>query len=109
MSSPIGRAVTGLLSSFPGTKLVEGLFIVPTSATALPVGGMTQPGACWMWNADPTNFITVFNGSTGAPVIQLYGGGLAASLAVFTWPPGAVPYVKADTASCQLEYVISGQ
>ncbi len=53
-------------------------------------------------NLDATNYIQIYNGSAGAILVRLKPGER------FPIPldPGCVPYAKAHTAACQMEYLI---
>jgi hypothetical protein len=102
MSSAIARSVNNLLFSMNGNFTVEGTISVGTSATAIPLGQVTQPHWAFFNNLDPTNFLTLFNGVSGAVFAQLYAGECAfVPLAI-----ACVPYALANTNPILLEYLI---
>jgi hypothetical protein len=93
--------------TFQGTahEFTENLFLVPTTAggVTLPLGAVSSPGDAIFINRDSTNFITLYDAVSGNPLIQLDPG----KPNMFTFAPGIVaPAVKADTASCRLQYFI---
>lgn len=102
MSSAIGRSVTGLQFTMTGNFFTEGSMSVATSATAIPLGQVVSPHWAWFNNLDPTNYVTIRNGSGGADLCQLFPGESA-------WVPlfsTCVPFAVAHTAAVQLEYLI---
>lgn len=101
-SSAVGRSFTNLLFNMSGTAYIEGTLSVLTSATVIPLGGMTTPGWCVLYNLDATNFIRIMNGSGGAKVVKIKPG----EPAIFPWDDTATPYAQADTATCLMEYLI---
>lgn len=98
----VADAVNNLLVTVSGSSFVENLLSVLTSATVIPLGGVTSPHWAFFQNLDATNFLRIRNGSTGADLLSLYPGELALCPLFIT----AVPYAIADTASCLLKYVI---
>lgn len=105
MSSPIGRFVNGALFNMSGNSTVEGTMSVPTSATAIPLGPLSNPHWAAFHNLDPTNYITLFNGVAGAVFARL----LATEWAVVPLDPLCVPYALANSGACLLEYLIAAQ
>lgn len=98
----VGKSVTTELVTVAGTAYNEGTMLVPTSPTALPLGGITSPHLCWITNLDPTNYVTLRNGVSGAVVARWQAG------ESFPIPldPTCVPYLQANTAPVQIEFLI---
>jgi hypothetical protein len=102
MANAVAMSVTGLLRNMAGVNWIENSFVVPITATVVPLGSVTSPRWAWFQNFDPTNFITLFNGVSGAVFLRL----LAGDMALCPLDPACVPYAKADTSPCQLSYLI---
>jgi hypothetical protein len=102
MSSAISRAVAALQFNMTGSYVTEGVMSVATSATAIPLGGVTSPAWGFFMNKDQTNFIRLMNGSGGAKVVKMMAG----EPAIFRWDDTATPYAIADTSACLMEYLI---
>lgn len=94
ISSAVNRDVAG-------TAYLRNVQSVGTTTEALLLGDVGTPGYCLFHNLDPTNFITVAPNNTDAPTVKLAPG----DWALFRFA-AAAPFVKADTASCQLEYFL---
>lgn len=104
MSSAVGRAVSGLLYSMSGTAVVQSTsFLVGTSATLIPLGSLTSPHWSFWFNHDANNYLTLFNGASGAVFVRL----LAGECAFLPLDPTCVPYATANTATIELEYLIA--
>lgn len=102
MAQALNRAVAEQRITMTGTTLVYGTMSVATSATAVPMGQVTAPGWCWFHNLDPTNYLTIRNGSGGADLLQLLAGESFWCRLIST----AAPYAVANTAACGLEYIL---
>ncbi len=102
MSSAVGRSVTAATFTMTGTLLSQGVVLIGTSATAVPLGQVTTPHWTVLHNLDITNFLTIRNGAAGADLLKL----LASEWAFFPMHPSAVPYGVADTAAILLEFLI---
>jgi hypothetical protein len=76
---------------------------IGTSEEALDLGEITSLGYAIFVNRDSTNFVTLKTGTGGTVIIKL----LAGEVALFRFGSGVTaPFAIADTAACQLEYVI---
>lgn len=102
MSASVGRALASGTFTMTGTTWSEGVMSVPTSATAVPLGGVTAPHWAYFKNLDGTNFVKIRSGVSGADLIKL----LAGEVGVVPLLDTAAPYVIADTAACLLEFLI---
>lgn len=102
MSSAMGRSVTAALAGMSGNYFAQGTILVATGGTAIPLGQITAPHWAWFKNLDPTNYITIRNGSGGADVLKL----LAGEACVCPLMDTSTPYAFANTAACLLEYLI---
>ena len=72
-----------------------------TTAGAMELGDITTPGWCVIRNLDDTNFVEIRDGLSGADVIKLPANGIA-----LFYLATSTPYVIADTAACDIEYLI---
>lgn len=104
----ISRGIANLPLNISSGLYQQGVMHVLTSEALVPMGGVTSPGWAYFYNSDVTNFIQLYYGSGGNPVIRLKPG----------WPffgpldPGVGTthlYAKADTGACDMEYVILSQ
>lgn len=84
-----------------GADMATGTQAVGTSAEALATpGDLSYPADVVIKNNDTTNFVTVYQDSGGTyQVSKLLPGKFCLLTAV-----AAVPYVKADTAACQIQW-----
>ncbi len=103
MQSADGLSVSGFLGSMSGNTIVRGILNVLTSATAIPLGGLTSLGWFALHNTDVVNFVTLRNGSGGADVLQLLAGEWAFGRLLST----SVPFMVANTAPCLCEFFIA--
>jgi hypothetical protein len=83
-----------------GNPYFENLQSVPTSKTALSLGGVTTLGYCLLHNADNSNYISVFGDNAGgAELVRLLPG----DYQLLRFPPSGTPFVQSNTAACNLE------
>lgn len=101
MSSAVTRQVVQALLSASGGHYQSGILTVTTSAIAIPLGSVTTAGYGYFKNLDDTNFIKIRAGSGGTDVVKIK----PLESAVFRLASNS-PYAIADTASCNLEYMI---
>lgn len=103
MGSAIGRSVAGALQTMNGNFTIESTILVGITPTAIPLGQVTQPHASWFHNCDGANYVTLFNGVSGAVLCRLLPG------EAYPLPldPTCVPYAQANTAAVLLEYLIA--
>ena len=102
MSSAIARSVTALLRNVTGNFYIQDTMSVTTAALAIPQGSVVTPHWAFFQNLDPTNYLTLFNGASGAVFARL----LAGDCAFVPLDPACVPWAQANTAACQMEYLI---
>ena len=104
MGDAHGMSVVGQLLSqvTSNAKMIAGVISVATTATVIPVGGVTAPHLAGFYNDDSTNFVKIRNGSSGADVLRIPAG---KKICVLLEPTGTY-YAIADTAACLLHYVI---
>ncbi len=98
----VGFTINGQQFSVAGTAFQEGSVQAGTSATVIPLGGVTSPRWFVGVNMDPTNYIRLHNGSGGAKVVKL----LAGDPCFFPWDDTATPYCTANSAACWLNYLV---
>lgn len=76
---------------------------VGTTEEAMILGEVTALGYCCIVNRDATNFIEVRAASGGTKIVKVPAG----KAAVFHFGSGVTaPYLIADTAACQVEYLL---
>ena len=98
-------------SSNPGTKTItpttsnnqSGVFPVPTSAAAIPLGGIA-PGYAQITNLDVTNYVEVGVqvAATFYPLTRLNAG----EPQVWRMAQGITPYWRANTSACLVQKII---
>ncbi|HVL15840.1 MAG TPA: hypothetical protein VM529_24930 [Gemmata sp.] len=70
---------------------------------AMELGTLASLGMCFIVNRDATNFVTVRFASGGDDAVKVRPG----AFALFEFGPDVTaPYLIADTAACQVEYLI---
>lgn len=76
---------------------------VGTSEEAMLLGDVSTLGYCWLRNLDGTNFVEVRTGTGAAKFVKCKAG----EVQCFRFGSGVTaPYIVADTAACQVEYLI---
>jgi hypothetical protein len=103
MSSAISRAFNGLQRSVTGTTYVQDSMLAAITATLIPLGNVTNPHWAYFYNLDPVNYLQIQNGVSGTPFLRLLAGDPAVGVPL---DPSVVPYVIANTAPVQMEYLI---
>jgi hypothetical protein len=103
ITSAVARATTSAKVDQSGQRYLQGVMHVPITAggTAIPVSGLVAPGWLYLKNLDATNFITILNAASGNALVKLKPG----EVAMFRLA-AAAPAALADTAICDLEYLI---
>lgn len=84
-----------------GDRWVHNIQSIGTSEEAIDMGDIAAGGFSFWWNHDATNFVTIRSG-TGADDLVKIGPGEPALFRL----TASAPYAIADTAACELEYVI---
>lgn len=84
-----------------GTDYIQGTQTVGTSEEALAKGDITTPGYVFIRNLDATNFVKVRGATGGVDCVKIKAG----EFALFRFA-GTAPFVIADTASCEIEYLL---
>lgn len=74
---------------------------VGTSEEALSLGDVATPGYILIFNKDSTNYVSVRSGTGAANLIKVPAGGVA----LFNCEASA-PYVVANTAAVDIEYLL---
>ena len=93
---------TSLQFDVSGTDYFQGSQQVPiTTSAALNKGSITTCGYCYMKNTDSTNFVTVEGTDGDTATIKLKAG----EVALFRFN-SSTPHVVADTAICQIDYLL---
>ena len=92
---------SGVFIDVSGTDFFHGTQTIGTSPEAIDLGDITTPGYIVIKNRDATNFVEIRDGSGGADVVKLLAGDVQCfRLATST------PFAVADTASCEIEYLL---
>ncbi len=99
-----GIDMTSYEVSISTEKWVKGKLTVTTGEVAIPLGGVSSPGYGMFKNLDVTNFLEIRVSTGGAKSIKLGPG--QSSGPVRLGSGSAVPYAIADTASCEMAYLI---
>ena len=98
---------SGVTFTQTGIRYAEGAQSVPTTAggTILPLGPLAGAtlGWCLLKNNDATNFVEILTTTSGTTILKLKPG----EIALFRFGSGVVaPAALANTATCQLEFLI---
>lgn len=98
-------SITGLRADVAGTNFVQQTQTIPTTAggTAIKLGSLASVGWFFIKNNDPTNFVEILNAVSGAVLLKLLPGEFACGRFHTTV---TAPAALADTAACQIEYLI---
>lgn len=98
-----GLDASGLSFNFTGTRALHNVQNVGTSAEALVLGEIAAGGWCLMRNLDVSNYVQVRGASGQTPLARLGPG----EVALFRLDATATaPTVQANTAACDLEYLV---
>lgn len=102
-STSLSLVVNGLQVDVSGTAALHARQTVGTSEEALNLGDVTAVGYLIVVNRDDTNFVEIRPGTGVADLIKIGAGEVALFRLATT---ATAPYVIADTASCQIEYIL---
>lgn len=87
-----------------GTKYVRLKQNIGIAEEALDKGDITTPGYCIAVNLDTTNFVSIRPATGAANTIRLDAN---RGFAIFKFGSGATaPYAIADTAACDIDYLL---
>ena len=92
---------SALTFDLTGTKHVKGIQNIDTSAEAIGLGDVGTPGWFFIKNIDPTNFVEILASTVGDVLLKLKAGELAVGRF-----GAAAPAAQADTAACNIEFLI---
>lgn len=84
-----------------GAKFTKGVQNVGTSAEAIGLGDIGTAGWFFIKNLDTTNYVEVLDAVAGDACLKLKAGEFACGRF-----GAAAPAVKANTAACNVEYLI---
>lgn len=104
-----GGTVTGIdLGSFSvtmtGTNVLRHRQSVGTAVEAITLGDVVAGGWILAINRDATNFVQIRAASVANPLIRLKAGEAALFRLDATY--AAAPHIQADTAACEVEFLI---
>lgn len=98
-----GISVPDLAVTLSGTKFLHGRQSIGTAEEALILGEVAAGGWLILVNRDATNFVAVKAASGATPLAKMKAG----EPALFRLHPSATaPYLAADTAACEVEYLL---
>lgn len=98
--------VAAKLASVSTKLYVQDKMSVTTSEVAIPLGSVSSLGWGFFINRDPTNYIELRVGTGGTKFAKLMPG----EFAFFRFGSGiTAPYAIANSAACQMEYLICSQ
>ena len=99
----VTRNPSALSVDMTGTQFVAGVQSIGTAEEALDLGDMGALTLGWMYckNLDGTNFVEIRPATATADLIKLKAG----EFALFRLTSNT-PYAIADTAACELDYLI---
>ena len=85
-----------------GTDYMQGTQgVLHTDQEALDLGHITTPGYCYMKNTDSTNYVEIFGVEDEGATLKLKAG----EVALFRFGATA-PFLQADTAAVQIDYLL---
>jgi hypothetical protein len=100
---PIGPVTTPTQITVNGNTYIMASMEAPiTTPGAVPLGGVTNPHWSFFQNNDPTNYIQIQNGVSGAVLCRLGPG----EFSPIPLDPTCTPYVIANTAPVAISYLI---
>lgn len=108
-SSQVANEIVGVSTN----QAPEGVlaFSVPTTAAAIPLGGVTVPRYLFVQNLDPTNYVTLYRDSgLSTPFAKLLPGNTPAGDACLIPldPSISAPYWASHTSPCLVAYRVVG-
>lgn len=86
-------------------------FTVPTTAAAIPLGGVSSPRLLFVQNLDATNYVTIYRDSgLTTPIARLNPGNTPGGDVIWLPidPSITAPYWAAHTATCEVNYRVFG-
>jgi hypothetical protein len=105
-SASIGLGVNALSATVATKKYMYSKMSVTTAALAINLGPVSSLGWGVFINRDTTNYLQLLTSNGGVAFARL-GAGQAA---LFYFGSGVTaPYAQANTAACQMEYLICSQ
>lgn len=105
-SADLALEIAEALASVTTKKYIKAKQNIGTSEEAIGLGEVTSLGWALFINRDPTNYIELRTGTGATKFAKLRPG----KFAFFEFGSGiTAPYAIADTAACQMEYLIISQ
>lgn len=96
-------SVSNLAVSVAGSRMIHNRQEIGTSEEALILGDVAAGGFLIIVNRDATNFVELRSGTSATDFVRLKPG----EPALFRLSPDATaPYAIADTAACEVEYIL---
>ena len=87
-----------------GETAISGRMSVGLTAETIPKGDIGTIGTVILWNHDTTNFISAGDDADN-PTIKLFADGVGLNFSLVAWGATNVS-VKADTAACEMDYIL---
>jgi hypothetical protein len=86
-----------------GTRWIDTIHNVGTSEEAMKLGELGSLGWGFIYNMDATNYVEILTGTGGTAMLKAK----AAEGFPFRFGSGVTaPYIKANTAACNVRYVL---
>ena len=102
-SSAEGMNIANAPYSLSSGLYVKNVVTVPiTTGVLVPLNQVTTPGWAVFYNSDSTNFIRL----SLAVASNYFAKILPGRMIFMTLDPSATPYMIADTATCEMQYLI---
>ena len=103
VTTPKTAQITDFIASVTTALAFQNTQAIPTSQTAINLGGIAAPRWCMLINRDSVNFIDIKVATGGAIFARLKPG----EFCLLPLGGGAqVPFALADTATCDLDVMI---
>jgi hypothetical protein len=101
------NTVNGQAVSISTNAAPEGVnsYSVPTTAAAIPLGGISTPRYLFIQNLDASNYMEVYTGSGGTLFAELLPGD---AMLIPLDPSITAPYWKAHTSAVNVNYRVFG-
>lgn len=97
----VARSKTGVQIDVSGTDYVTGTQTIATTEEALNKGDITTIGWVFITNKDTTNYVTYRAATGGADCVKIKAGETVSFRAASN-----TPYMIANTASVEIDYVL---
>lgn len=101
-STSVALSIGPTQFTLTGTKMLKNRQSIGTTEEALEMGEIASGGWFLCVNRDATNYVQIQAGSGALAMVRLKAG----EFCLLRFDSGATPYLKANTAACEVEYVL---